>query len=77
MSVCVRVCTSYMKSNDSFSVFKNYTALPLSFSLPRLGKSNAKKVNPETVNINFDDVAGCTAAKQEVMEFVQFLSKPE
>jgi hypothetical protein len=77
MSVCVRVCTSYTKSNDSFLVYKNYTALPLSFSLHRLGKSNAKKVNPETVKINFDDVAGCTAAKQEVMEFVQFLSKPE
>merc|ERR1712028_317829 len=43
----------------------------------QVGKSNAKKVNPETVNVSFKDVAGCQQAKQEVMEFVQFLSTPE
>mmetsp|Transcript_7984 Transcript_7984/g.9276 ORF Transcript_7984/g.9276 Transcript_7984/m.9276 type:complete len:934 (+) Transcript_7984:129-2930(+) len=43
----------------------------------QVGKSNAKKVNPETVNVSFKDVAGCQQAKLEVMEFVQFLSKPE
>lgn len=43
----------------------------------QVGKSNAKKVNPETVNVSFKDVAGCQQAKQEVMEFVQFLSSPE
>lgn len=46
-------------------------------SIFQVGKSNAKKVNPETVNVSFKDVAGCQQAKQEVMEFVQFLSKPE
>ena len=43
----------------------------------QVGKSNAKKVNPETVNVSFKDVAGCQQAKMEVMEFVQFLSSPE
>jgi AFG3 family protein len=43
----------------------------------QVGKSNAKKVNPETVNVSFKDVAGCQQAKLEVMEFVQFLSSPE
>jgi len=43
----------------------------------QVGKSNAKKVNPETVNVSFKDVAGCHQAKVEVMEFVQFLSSPE
>jgi hypothetical protein len=36
MSVCVCVracCASYTKSKDSFLVYKNYIALPLSFSL--------------------------------------------
>eukprot|EP00535_Pseudo-nitzschia_heimii_P011156 CAMPEP_0197195550 /NCGR_PEP_ID=MMETSP1423-20130617/31352_1 /TAXON_ID=476441 /ORGANISM="Pseudo-nitzschia heimii, Strain UNC1101" /LENGTH=920 /DNA_ID=CAMNT_0042649209 /DNA_START=61 /DNA_END=2823 /DNA_ORIENTATION=+ len=43
----------------------------------QVGKSNAKKVNPETIDVSFKDVAGCQQAKLEVMEFVQFLSSPE
>lgn len=39
----------------------------------QVGKSNAKKINPETVGVNFNDVAGCQQAKREVMEFVDFL----
>jgi AFG3 family protein len=39
----------------------------------QVGKSNAKKINPETVGVNFDDVAGCQEAKREIMEFVEFL----
>ena len=46
-------------------------------SMFQVGKSNAKKINPESVKVNFGDVAGCQQAKQEVMEFVQFLSSPE
>lgn len=38
-----------------------------------IGKSNAKRITKEDVNINFSDVAGCQSAKQEVMEFVDFL----
>jgi ATP-dependent Zn protease len=75
--VCVRVVLR-TRNLKIVSWYIKITLLFLYHSLfHRLGKSNAKKVNPETVNINFDDVAGCTAAKQEVMEFVQFLSKPE
>ncbi|KAG7344023.1 ATP-dependent metalloprotease FtsH [Nitzschia inconspicua] len=43
----------------------------------QVGKSNAKKINPESVKVSFKDVAGCQQAKTEVMEFVQFLSSPE
>jgi len=39
----------------------------------QVGKSNAKKINPETVGVNFGDVAGCQQAKREIMEFVDFL----
>ena len=39
----------------------------------QVGKSNAKKIKPEDVNINFNDVAGCREAKREIMEFVDFL----
>eukprot|EP00934_Nitzschia_sp_Nitz4_P008166 Nitzschia sp. Nitz4//scaffold5_size260463//237077//239735//NITZ4_001029-RA/size260463-augustus-gene-0.23-mRNA-1//1//CDS//3329555481//8156//frame0 len=42
-------------------------------NLFQIGKSNAKKINPESVNINFSHVAGCQQAKQEIMEFVDFL----
>merc|ERR1719157_201777 len=43
----------------------------------KIGKSNAKKIKKEEITTTFSDVAGCQQAKQEVMEFVQFLSTPE
>lgn len=42
----------------------------------QVGKSNAKKINPETVGVDFSDVAGCQEAKREIMEFVDFLKDP-
>lgn len=43
----------------------------------KIGKSNAKRVNKESVTTTFADVAGCDEAKREIMEFVQFLKDPK
>jgi AFG3 family protein len=42
-----------------------------------IGKSKAKRFDKETqVRVKFDDVAGMDEAKEEIMEFVQFLKEP-
>ena len=43
----------------------------------QIGKSTAKKINKQDIDITFADVAGCHEAKKEIMEFVDFLMEPE
>jgi AFG3 family protein len=42
-------------------------------SIFSIGRSTARKIKKEDVNVTFADVAGCEQAKLEVMEFVDFL----
>jgi AFG3 family protein len=44
-----------------------------SSSIFSIGKSPAKKINKQDIQVTFADVAGAQQAKQEIMEFVDFL----
>ncbi|XP_063902600.1 AFG3-like protein 2 isoform X2 [Zophobas morio] len=47
-------------------------------SIFSIGKTTARLITPETkINVKFKDVAGCDEAKLEIMEFVNFLKRPE
>jgi len=41
------------------------------------GSATKAEVNPDSINVTFDDVAGCDEAKIEILEFVNFLKHPE
>lgn len=43
----------------------------------QIGRSTAKKITKEDVSVDFSSVAGCDEAKKEIMEFVDFLKKPD
>merc|ERR1719209_777850 len=41
------------------------------------GTASKAEIDPDSINVSFDDVAGCDEAKIEIMEFVNFLKHPE
>lgn len=43
----------------------------------RIQIGNNTEVDPEEINIKFDDVKGCDEAKQELKEVVEFLKNPD
>jgi cell division protease FtsH len=44
--------------------------------LGNFGRSQARRVDPETIRVTFDDVAGIDESKQELTEIVDFLRDP-
>jgi cell division protease FtsH len=45
--------------------------------LGNFGRSQARRVDPETIRVTFDDVAGIDESKTELSEIVDFLKSPE
>ena len=46
-------------------------------ALGSFGRSRAKRVDPQTIRVTFDDVAGIDEAKAELSEIVDFLRNPD
>jgi cell division protease FtsH len=46
-------------------------------ALGAFGRSQARRIDPETIRVTFDDVAGIDEAKSELSEIVDFLKNPE
>jgi cell division protease FtsH len=46
-------------------------------ALGNFGRSQARRVDPESIRVTFDDVAGIDEAKRELSEIVDFLRNPE
>ena len=46
-------------------------------ALGNFGRSRARRVDPQTIRVTFDDVAGIDEAKSELSEIVDFLRNPE
>jgi cell division protease FtsH len=46
-------------------------------ALGSFGRSRARRVDPDTIRVTFDDVAGIDEAKAELSEIVEFLRNPD
>ncbi len=46
-------------------------------ALGNFGRSQARRVDPQRIQVTFDDVAGIDEAKAELTEIVEFLRTPE
>lgn len=59
------------KSNQSSNPFD-----PMG-QMNNVKKSTAVVIEPEDIEVRFDDVAGCEESKEEIMELVSFLKNPD